>query len=45
MATALTLNVVLSDPVAGFDYLATHLDPDVRKSSRGRRPSAESRGR
>jgi hypothetical protein len=45
MATALTLNVVLSDPVAGFDYLATRLDPNVRKSSRGRRPSGEAGGR
>jgi hypothetical protein len=26
MATVLTLNVVLSDPVAGFDYLASRLD-------------------
>ena len=26
MATVLTLNVILSDPVAGFDYLASRLD-------------------
>jgi hypothetical protein len=28
VATVLTLNVLLSDPVAGFDYLASRLDSD-----------------
>jgi hypothetical protein len=44
MATALTLNVVLSDPVAGFDYLATRLDRDARKLGRTRRPPSHPRG-
>jgi hypothetical protein len=29
LATLVTLNLVLSDPVAGFDYLATRLDPEA----------------
>jgi hypothetical protein len=30
LATFLTLNVILSDPVAGFDYLATRLDSETK---------------
>jgi hypothetical protein len=45
LATALTLNVVFSDPIAGFDYLATRFDREARKPSRGRRPPDQSLGR
>jgi hypothetical protein len=33
VATVLTLNVVLSDPVAGFDYLASRLDSERDRDS------------
>jgi hypothetical protein len=34
LATVLTLNVVLSDPIAGFDYLAARFDLSGRKRRR-----------
>jgi hypothetical protein len=37
IATFLTLNMILSDPVAGFDYLASRLDADARQPNRGQR--------
>lgn len=48
-ATALTLNVVLSGPLAGFDYLAIRFDSDNREShqrrtDQKRRSALDSRG-
>jgi hypothetical protein len=39
VAVVLTLNVVLCDPVAGFDFLASRLDLDLRELTRSRRSS------
>jgi hypothetical protein len=49
MATFLTLNALLSDPVAGFDYLATCLDSEeseaaALKAAQVRRACANQRG-
>jgi hypothetical protein len=39
MATFVTFNVILSDPVAGYDYLASRLDRDGRDRYPKRRPT------
>jgi hypothetical protein len=48
IATFLTLNVILSDPVAGFDYLATCLDSEdseaTHQAAQARRTSMSQRG-
>jgi hypothetical protein len=40
LAIAVTLNALFSDPCAGFDVLASHLDPKPGRASRGRARSA-----